>query len=227
MDQESKRLEKGETPSKFSDVLRTVMKDPNYLGGSEPTGSNWNFSDWSGNDFSQFEDWVVADKYFDLLNSDLKVLSQRIIQIRPSDYTVAGVDVEFVIKPVTSIVFPTILIGTNGAGEEKVLRSNKDPVEWQNIPSFFIGMARELGVLRANSITTDLEGSDWALFLKNVLEKRTIMPSYYKTTDFMVRDRLELGPNESYSEKDRLLAEMQITQDELLMLAFADYVLDM
>lgn len=209
----------------FSDVLHNVMSDSNFLVGSEPEGSNWDFSDWPGNNFREFGGWVLSEKYFSIATIDNRLLDLRIIQTDPQQFPVENTKVEFVIAPVKAKGFPTILIGKGVVGDEKILRNSREPIEMHQVPEYFQGLAQEVGVLETSDVVSDDQGSQWALFLKNVLEAKRVLPSHYTPTDFMVRDQLELGPNENYSERDKLLVGMMVAEQELLMIAYADFVL--
>ncbi|OGM15359.1 hypothetical protein A2985_03675 [Candidatus Woesebacteria bacterium RIFCSPLOWO2_01_FULL_43_11] len=221
--------EEEETTLSFSDILGEIMSNKDYLTGAEPEGSDWDFSDWPGYDFRQFGGWVLGEKFFSIPTIDNKLLAIRIVQTDPKQFSVktpdGGISVGFVLTPVNARGFPTILIGKDLGGGEKVIRNSRQPAGWHRIPQPLRDLAKEVGSIEKSSLTQSSETVEWSAFLKDILVAKRVFPDHYKPTDFMVRDRLELGPDEEYSEEDIRLAEMQIVEDELLTIAYADYVL--
>lgn len=213
----------------FSDILGEVMSNKDYLVGAEPEESGWDFSDWPGFDFRDFGGWVLKEKFFAIPTIDGRQLSMRIVQTDPKQFTVktpeGQISIGFVLAPVKAKGFPTILIGKDITGRDTVLRNSKEPLEWHRIPQEFKGLAQEASSIEKSSLTGGEEATDWADFLKGVLVGKRVLPDHFEPTDLMVRDQLELGPNTEYNDQDVRFAEMQITQDELLSIAYADYVL--
>jgi hypothetical protein len=218
-----------ESTLSFSDVLGEVMSNKDFLVGAEPEGSGWDFSDWPGYDFRQFGGWVLGEKFFSIPTIDGRQLSMRIVQTDPKQFSAKTPDGEisvgFVITPVNARDFPAILIGKDLGGSEKVLRNSRQPLEWHGIPQEFTGLLEDVATIEKNSLTSGAENREWSDFLNSVLLAKRVLPDHYRPTDFMVRDRLELGPNEQYNEEDIMLAEMQIIEEEILIIAYADYVL--
>lgn len=218
-----------ENGSSFSDVLGEVMSNKNYLVGTEPEGSGWDFSDWPGFDFRDFGGWVLKEKFFAIPTIDGRQLSMRIVQTDPKQFSVetpeGQISIGFVLAPVKAKGFPTILIGSDITGCEKVLRNSREPLELHRVPQEFKGLAQKASTIEKSSLTGGEEATDWADFLKGVLVGKRVLPDHFEPTDLMVRDRLTLGPNTEYNEQDVSFAEMQIASDELLIIAYADYVL--
>jgi len=210
----------------FLEVLQNVLTDPNYLVGTEPGGSGWDFSDWLGYDFKKFGGWVLAEKYFGIPTIDNKMLDLKIVQTDPHEFTVAHAEISFVIIPVKATEFPTILIGKDETGNEVILRNSREPVKMHLVPEYFRSLAQEVGsaAVEESSVVNDSKGNEWALFLKNVLRAKRVLPSHFRPTDFIVRDQLELEAGASYTQEEELLAEMIITEQEILLLAYADFV---
>lgn len=213
----------------FSDILGEVMSNKDYLVGTEPEGSGWNFSDWSGFDFIDFGGWVLREKFFAIPTIDGRQLSMRIVQTDPKQFSVktpeGQISVGFVLAPVKSKGFPTILIGKDITGRDTVLRNSREPLEWHRVPQEFKGLATEAGSIEKSSLSGGEEAIVWADFLKGVLVEKNVLPDHFEPTDLMVRDRLGLGPNTEYNEQDVSFAEMEIASEELLIIAYADYVL--
>jgi len=216
--------ERKEHSPSFSDVLQEVVSNKDYLVGSEPEGSGWDFSDWLSLDFKDFKGWVLSEKFFGIPTIDGRKLTLRIIQTDPKQFPIEDVKVSFVISPILTKGFPTIFVGKDNLGKEVILRNKTDSVEVRTIPEVFQSLAQEVGVIKKSGIVSDNEAGDWAMFLKGVLKEKKVFPSYYGPSEFMVRDQLELGPDESYSEEDALCAEMQVVEQELLMYGYADFI---
>jgi len=214
----------------FSEVLELVMSDSDYLSGIEPDGSGWDMGNWPGFDFREFQGWVEREKFFEIAAIDGRHLPLRIIQTDPRQFEITTpdtqpVNVKFTISPVSAKEFPTIMIGKSIIGQEIILRNQREPLSWHQIPSYFQDLAKSLGVNNVNKVVSDTEGKTWANFLCSVLKSRQFFPTHFVLTDAMVRDRLELEEDESFSDRDRLYAEMDITQEELIMLAYSDFII--
>ena len=223
--------ENGENGQLFSDVLGEVMSNDNYLVGAEPEESDWDFSDWSGYDFRDFGGWILREKFFGIPTIDGRGVSMRIVQTDPRQFSVktseGEISVGFVLTPVKAKGFTTILIGKDITGGERVLRNVREPLAWHQVPQLLIGiLAKKMGSVEKNSLAEGEEATmQWSGFLREVLLARRILPANFAPSDFMVRDRLELGPNTEFNEQDVKFAEMQITQEEVISIAYADYVL--
>ena len=224
-----KENEEGGKSVQFSDILLGVVTDLDYLKGTEPSGSGKDFSNWPGFDFTEFGDWVLREKFFAIPTMDRRVLPMRIVQTDPKRLTtnVAGeeIGISFVIAPVSIKHFPTIILGKDHLENEKVLWNKTEPAEWHKIPPEFQRLANESGAFKKNYITFDNEGSEWANFLANILEKRQVLPAHFGPPDELVRDRLGLDSRVTLTERDIRFAEMQITQEEIQGLDFADFTI--
>jgi len=218
-----------ESSRSFSDILGEVMSNKDYLAGSEPQESGWDFSDWPGYDFRQFGGWVWGEKFFAIPTIDGRQLSMRIVQTDAKQFLVKTPDgqisVGFVLAPVKTKGFPTILIGKDANGSEKVLRNSRQPLEWHRVPQEFNGLAKGVSSIEKSSLTSGEEAKEWTDFLKSLLLAKRVLPDHYEPADLIIRDRLELGSDDKYDEEDIRLAEMQIVEEELLIIAYADYVL--
>ena len=108
-----------------------------------------------------------------------------------------------------------------------MLRNVREPLAWHKVPQLLIGiLAKKMGSVEKNSLAEGEEATmQWSGFLREVLLARRILPANFAPSDFMVRDRLELGPTTEFNEQDVKFAEMQITQEEIISIAYADYVL--
>jgi hypothetical protein len=212
-------------PPLFIEVLNNVMSDPDYLAGTEPEGSGWDFHDWPGNDFRKFKGWVLGEKFFDIPTLDGKALSMRIVQTDPEQFPVSGTKVSFLISAVTAKGFPVILIGKDSLGNEVVLRNKREPVEYRRIPDYFQELAQQVGALSTNEVVRDPEGGEWASFLKYILHARRILPAHFGPTEKMVRALLEIASDKPVGPDEKLYAEMELTEQELLSFAYADFTI--
>ena len=221
--------ENGENGQSFSDVLGEVMSNDNYLVGAEPEGSGWDFSDWPGYDFRDFGGWILREKFFGIPTIDGREVSMRIVQTDPQQFSVKTPDGEisvgFVLTPVKAKGFLTILIGKDITGRDTVLRNSRQPLDWYRVPQEFNGLARGVSSIEKSSLTSGEAAKEWTDFLKSLLLAKRVLPEHYEPTDLIIRDRLELGSDAKYDEEDIRLAEMQIVEEELLIIAYADYVL--
>ena len=98
-------------------------------------------------------------------------------------------------------------------------------MDWYRVPQEFNGLARGVSSIEKSSLTSGEEAKEWTDFLKSLLLAKRVLPEHYEPTDLIIRDRLELGSDAKYDEEDIRLAEMQIVEEELLIIAYADYVL--
>ena len=218
-------FERKNDPS-VTNTLSNVMSDKDYLRGSEPEGSGWDFGNWPGFDFREFRGWVLREKFFSIPTINNRVLSMRIIETDPKQFDVkteeGKIEIPFTITPVTAKGIPNIFIGKNASGQERILRNKSEPLKWHQVPEEFRFLSNKFTNPKRSSTEQDNEGSEWANFLNDVLTNKRILPEHFQPTDFMVRDQLELSANVKYSMKDEKLAEMQIIEQELLMMAYAD-----
>jgi hypothetical protein len=210
----------------FSAVLSLVLTDPDYLKGAEPEGSNWDFSNWPGFDFRDQNGWVLREKFFRIFTMDGKYVSLRIIETDPEQFSINDFKIKYTISPAKTEGFPKIFISSNEMGNEKILRNSQEPIEYHSIPLVFQELANNLGVLiSSNKVNEDVEASQWALFLKSVLQTKQIGPDHMLPRDEIAWDILELEPGSELTDSDLAVAERLIVEQELLGWAFADLVI--
>lgn len=221
--------EGGEQQDKLFSVIREVMDSPDYFVGQE-LEYDQDFSNWAGSDFREIKGaWVLAEKFFEIptVNS---YLVMRITEADPQQYWVntnkGRVGVSFVLDVMNSRSFrPVIFIGKDEKGEEQVLRRELDKIAVRTLPQPLQEIALDLGITQSSKVVQDIEGDRFAGFIKEVLAKKTVIPTWAKPPDQLVREELELGPDLEITEEHRLLAEMLVTEQELLGYACADMII--
>lgn len=221
--------ERGEQQSTLFAVLREAMDSPDYFVGQE-LESDQDFSDWLGSDFRKIRGaWVLAEKFFEIptVNS---YLAMRIIETDSEHYWVDSdkgkVGVSFVLDVINSRSFrPVIFVGKDEEGREQVFRRKLDTIAMHTLPQSLQKIALDLGITQSSTVVQDTEGDKFAEFIKGVLEKKTAIPSLARPPDKIVREELELDSDVEITEKHRLLAEMLMTEQELLGYAYADMIL--
>ena len=213
----------------FAEVLDIAMSDPNYLVGTQQD-PEYDFSNWKGQDFSRWKDWVVAQKFFSIPTLSHGDLDLRIIKTDPKQFhlTVNGqqTPASYFIESINSKQFPQIFIGTNpDTGEEVVIRRTVSDIPKNYITKPFQKLAQELGTIEGGSRLSSNEDADnWAIFLKEVIKNKKFYPTEFELADDLVREELEMDSDEIITEEDRSLAELQIIQQELLIYAMADII---
>jgi hypothetical protein len=200
----------------FTTLLEEVMLDDDYLVGSEPSGCD--FSDWPCIDFTQDnENEVLREKFFQIPTFDERVLSMQIIQVNPDIYKIGNHHISFIIRGAKSDTFPIIILGTSNNGEEVILTSEvSNERSDSDINNIFPNIERV-------NVRKSEEASSWGLFIKEVISSKQFIPALFTLTDNIVRDDLDMSPNEEVTEEARRYARCQELLGEVLGLLYADY----
>lgn len=204
-------------------VLSSAMSDPEYLAGMEPEG--WDFSNWAGFDFREIGGWILREKFFGIATMDSRMLSLQIVQIDPEQFPVKDVKVGFVIAPVTSKDVPTVLIGVDQAGNERVLTNGQTDYEGVLLEKYFAPLVSDVRRMYKNDNSETDEGYSWAKFMVDVLAAKRVFPDDRGPTDELVRQELDLPFDHEVTVEDVLYAERGMLEQEMLMIGLADFVI--
>lgn len=114
--------------------------------------------------------------------------------------------------------FPTIIVAKDINGDEFIL-TNEYTLD---IESF---LNRYFSNIKRNTVLQNQRANEWASFLKDVLESKQIVPDSYMLPDDQVREELCISSRRKLTDLQRISAELQVTQQEIISLLYADYVL--
>lgn len=204
----------------LAEVLSKVINDANYLVGTEPEGSKWNFKDWESTDFREINpnSFVVQEKAFKLITIDDRALPLRIIQTDPKQTPLQEeYSVSYIIQAIQKDIVPTVIVATDKAGNEVILTQ-----QFGEDINGFIG--RYFGNIKRNQVRESKDASNWAAFLKDVLTSKQFLPALFLPPKETVRAELEMDNHEKVTKGAILMAELQMTEQEVLGMLYADYV---
>ena len=206
----------------LSSILHNVLDNPNYLVGMEPQGSDWDFSEWEKMDFTTAvpDTWVRAQKFFRIFTIGNEALSIRIIETDPYQTKLKNDEfaVSFILYPPFEDSFPTVIVAQDRTSKDVIL-TNEYSMDIESVlRDYFSNIKR-------NQVIQNSNANEWALFLKHVLVSKQIVPASYMLPDNQVREELDISSNIELTNKERLAAELQVTEQEVLSLLYADYTL--
>lgn len=215
--------------SSFCGVLDDVISNPNHLVGMEPEGSGWDFHDWTGHDFTKIENsyGIRYEKFFNLATVNNKFVAMRIVETDPQKWILRdrNLFIHYIVECVPrNSVFPTVIISKDSLNGEVILVQKLDsPVE-DSIAKYFSN-TECFGKLKSNSLVERGDKS-WAYFLKEVLSSKQFFPNLFNPTGEMIREELDLDPSDPIREKDVLAAELEMVNQEVLGILYADFIME-